>query len=125
VRNHLIASLSNGPDRADARRPGRPTPDARRESLASRAIAGDLLPTLALRPTTGGIARPVPAGAAVRNPGALPLADARVDPANALAPAREPAAVHADHRAVNQWELLTGAAHMWLGTKRWRSASTM
>ncbi|WP_405878174.1 acyl-CoA/acyl-ACP dehydrogenase [Streptomyces sp. NBC_01136] len=120
-------------------------PDPRLESLAARAVAGELLATLALRPATGDVARLVPAGAvadlvvvlrgdellllrqpdrspsvpggAVHNLGALPLADCRIDAENTLVMARGPAAVRAHRRALSRWELLTGAALVGLASK--------
>lgn len=128
----LLASLSDGSD-------------AQLAGLASSAIAGDLLATLALHPITGDVARLVPAGAvadlvvvlrgddllllrqadrspeapgaAVPNLGALPLADCRLDTGNVLVLARGPEAVRAHRRAVCQWELLTAAALVGLGSK--------
>jgi len=139
VTNQLIASLADGAvSRSHA-------PDTRLEALAERAVAGELLATLALRPATGDTAGLVPAGAvadlvavlrgdellllqqpdrgpdrpdgALRNLGSLPLADCRVDATNAVVLARGPAAVRAYRNAVGQWELLTGAALVGLGAK--------
>lgn len=128
----LLASLTDGSD-------------AQVESLASGAIAGDLLATVALHPATDDVARLVPAGAiadlvvvlrgdellllrqpdrgpdtpgpAVPNLGAMPLADCRVEAGTALVLARGPAAVLAYRRAVCRWELLTAAALVGLGSK--------
>lgn len=139
VANELLASLSvASPSLPDG-------PDARLEPLAARAVAGELLATLAPRPATGDTARLVPAGAvadlvvllrgdellllrqphrgpaapagAVHNLGALPLADCRVDAENTVVLARGPAAVRAHRRALSRWELLTGAALFGLGSK--------
>ncbi|MER7694067.1 acyl-CoA dehydrogenase family protein [Streptomyces sp. NPDC097610] len=152
VANDLIASLS---DIASLSEGGSPlpgggsssagAPDARSESLTARAVAGELLATLALRPATGDLARLVPAGAvadlvavlrgdellllrqpdrgpaapggAVHNLGALPLADCPIDMEQAQVLARGPAAVRAYRRALSRWELLTGAALFGLGSK--------
>ncbi|MFF4733193.1 acyl-CoA dehydrogenase family protein [Streptomyces mirabilis] len=146
VANDLIASLSDGgsslPEAGPSSSGG---PDARLESLTARAVAGELLATLALRPATGDLARLVPAGAvadlvavlrgdellllrqpdrgpaapggAVDNLGALPLADCPIDTEHALVLARGPAAVRAYRRALSRWELLTGAALFGLGSK--------
>ncbi|MER5534168.1 acyl-CoA dehydrogenase family protein [Streptomyces mirabilis] len=146
VTNDLIASLSDGgsslPDPGSSSSGKR---DARLESLTARAVAGELLATLALRPATGDLARLVPAGAvadlvavlrgdelllvrqpdrgpaapggAVHNLGALPLADCPIDMEHALVLARGPAAVRAYRRALSRWELLTGAALFGLGSK--------
>jgi alkylation response protein AidB-like acyl-CoA dehydrogenase len=145
VTNDLIASLSDGGSSPDAGSSSSGEPDARLESLTARAVAGELLATLALRPATGDLARLVPAGAvadlvavlrgdellllrqpergpatpggAVRNLGALPLADCPIDTQDALVLARGPAAVRAYRRALSRWELLTGAALFGLGSK--------
>jgi alkylation response protein AidB-like acyl-CoA dehydrogenase len=102
--------------------------------LASGALAGEVLATLALRPADdGGTARLVPAGAvadlvivprgdelvlveqagkpaaAVPNLGAMPIADVAV-PAGAAVLARGAAGMAAYRRAVSCWELLTAAA---------------
>ncbi|MFV2173117.1 acyl-CoA dehydrogenase family protein [Actinomadura sp. LOL_016] len=103
------------------------------------AVAGDLLPTLALRPVTGGVARLVPAGAvadvvvalrgdalvavrapeppaasardrAVPNLGAMPIADRPLDDGETIVLAEGPAAVAAHDGAVRRWEALTAAA---------------
>ncbi|MEV5829065.1 acyl-CoA dehydrogenase [Spirillospora sp. NPDC052242] len=106
----------------------------------ARAVAGDLLPTLALRPVSGGVARLVPAGAvadvvvalrdgklvatrtpapdgaapardrAVPNLGAMPVADRPLDEGETIVLAEGPAAVAAHAGAVRRWEALTGAA---------------
>ncbi|MFD0903293.1 acyl-CoA dehydrogenase family protein [Actinomadura sediminis] len=106
----------------------------------ARAVAGDLLATLALRPVTGGVARLVPAGAvadvvvatrdgalvatrapeplaagsardrAVPNLGSMPVADRPLDDGETIVLAEGPAAVAAHARAVRRWEALTGAA---------------
>jgi alkylation response protein AidB-like acyl-CoA dehydrogenase len=145
VTNDLVASLSDGGSSPDAGSSSSGEPDARLESLTARAVAGELLATLALRPATGDLARLVPAGAvadlvavlrgdellllrqpergpatpggAVRNLGALPLADCPIDTQDALVLARGPAAVRAYRRALSRWELLTGAALFGLGSK--------
>ncbi|MFF2514638.1 acyl-CoA dehydrogenase family protein [Streptomyces sp. NPDC058086] len=145
VANDLIASLSDGGSSTDAGSSSSGGPDARLESLTARAVAGELLATLALRPATGDLARLVPAGAvadlvavlrddellllrqpdrgpatpggAVPNLGALPLADCPIDTEDALVLARGPAAVRAYRRALSRWELLTGAALFGLGSK--------
>ncbi|MFD9283534.1 acyl-CoA dehydrogenase family protein [Streptomyces mirabilis] len=139
VANDLIASLSDAGSSSSGER------DARLESLTARAVAGELLATLALRPATGDLARLVPAGAvadlvavlrgdellllrqpdrgpaapggAVHNLGALPLADCPIDTEHTLVLARGPAAVRAYRRALSRWELLTGAALFGLGSK--------
>ncbi|MFA1546235.1 acyl-CoA dehydrogenase family protein [Actinomadura chokoriensis] len=119
VANNLLASL-----------PG----DAVPEPLVSAAVTGELLATPALRPVEGDAARLVPAGAvadlvvalqddrlvlvrtagepvpAVPNLGAMPVADRRVDPAEAIVLATGPAALALHRRAVHHWQLLTGAA---------------
>ncbi|MFC9639863.1 acyl-CoA dehydrogenase family protein [Streptomyces mirabilis] len=153
VANDLIASLSEGgsslPGGGSSSAAAGPSssgaPDARLESLTARAVSGELLATLALRPATGDLARLVPAGAvadlvavlrgdellllrqpdrgpvapggAVHNLGALPLADCPIDTEHALVLARGPAAVRAYRRALSRWELLTGAALFGLGSK--------
>ncbi|MFE2964322.1 acyl-CoA dehydrogenase family protein [Streptomyces sp. NPDC059340] len=146
VANDLIASLSDGgSSSADAGSSSSGEPDARLQSLTARAVAGELLATLALCPATGDLARLVPAGAvadlvavlrgdellllrqpdrgpatpggAVHNLGALPLADCPIDTEDALVLARGPAAVRAYRRALSRWELLTGAALFGLGSK--------
>ncbi|MFF2131432.1 acyl-CoA dehydrogenase family protein [Streptomyces olivochromogenes] len=146
VANDLIASLSGaGSSLPDAGSSSSGERDARLDSLTARAVAGELLATLALRPATGDLARLVPAGAvadlvavlrgdellllrqpdrgpatpggAVHNLGALPLADCPIDTAHALVLARGPAAVRAYRRALSRWELLTGAALFGLGSK--------
>ncbi|MFD5759515.1 acyl-CoA dehydrogenase family protein, partial [Streptomyces sp. NPDC127044] len=153
VANDLIASLSEGgsslPGWGSSSAAAGPSssgaPDARLESLTARAVSGELLATLALRPATGDLARLVPAGAvadlvavlrgdellllrqpdrgpvapggAVHNLGALPLADCPIDTEHALVLARGPAAVRAYRRALSRWELLTGAALFGLGSK--------
>lgn len=146
VANDLIASLSGaGSSLPDAGSSSSGERDARLDSLTARAVAGDLLATLALRPATGDLARLVPAGAvadlvavlrgdellllrqpdrgpaapggAVHNLGALPLADCPIDTEHALVLARGPAAVRAYRRALSRWELLTGAALFGLGSK--------
>ncbi|MER5668162.1 acyl-CoA dehydrogenase family protein [Streptomyces mirabilis] len=146
VANDLIASLSEGGSwSADAGSSSSGGPDDRLESLTARAVAGELLATLALHPVTGDLARLVPAGAvadlvavlrgdellllrqpdrgpaapggAVDNLGALPLADCAIDTEHALVLARGPAAVRAYRRALSRWELLTGAALFGLGSK--------
>lgn len=99
------------------------------------AVAGDLLPTLALHPVTGGVARLVPAGAvadvvvarrgdalvavrapeppaasAVPNLGAMPIADRTLDGGETTVLAEGPAAAAAHDGAVRRWEALTAAA---------------
>lgn len=125
VANSLLTSV---PASADA------------EPLVSRAVAGELLATLALRPAAAGVARLVPAGAvadlvvvtrgdelllvrpsvppdaAIPNLGALPLADCPI-PADALVLASGPTAGAAHCRAVDRWRLLTGAALMGLAAR--------
>ncbi|QFG26132.1 acyl-CoA dehydrogenase family protein [Actinomadura sp. WMMB 499] len=105
----------------------------------ARAVSGELMPTLALHPVTGGAARLVPAGAvadvvvalrgdrlvAVREPdaaapqararavpnlGAMPIADRPLDGGETVVLAEGPAAVAAHADAVRRWEALTGAA---------------
>ncbi|MFB4309686.1 acyl-CoA dehydrogenase family protein [Actinomadura sp. GTD37] len=119
VANTLLASAA-----------GDTVPDA----PVSAAVAGELLATLALRPVEGDVARLVPAGAvadlvvalrgddlvvartdgrpaaAVPNLGAMPVADRRVDPAEAVVLATGPRARALHGRAVHHWQLLTGAA---------------
>jgi alkylation response protein AidB-like acyl-CoA dehydrogenase len=119
VATTLLASLPAGPEL---------------EPLVAGAVAGDLLPTVALHPVTGAVARVVPAGAAadvmivlrgedllavraadgpvtaLPNLGAMPVADRPVDPATAIVVATGPEAVAAHRRAVAHWQLLTGAA---------------
>jgi alkylation response protein AidB-like acyl-CoA dehydrogenase len=101
--------------------------------VLARLVAGELLATLALQPSAGGVARLVPAGAvadlvvvlrgdelllveqpgkpaaAVPNLGAMPLADCPI-PADAVVLARGPQAVAAHRLAVQHWQLLTAAA---------------
>jgi hypothetical protein len=119
VATTLLASLPAGPEL---------------EPLVAGAVAGDLLPTVALHPVAGAVARVVPAGAvadvvivlrgedllavraadcpvtALANLGAMPVADRPVDPATALVVATGPEAVAAHRRAMAHWQLLTGAA---------------
>jgi alkylation response protein AidB-like acyl-CoA dehydrogenase len=122
VANTLLASVADAPAEA--------------ASLAARAVAGDLLATVALHPATDGAARLVPAGAvadlvvvlrddellllrtggpgeapapAVPNLGAMPIADRRVDD-GALVLARGEAARTAHRLAVARWQVLTAAA---------------
>lgn len=108
--------------------------DAVPGSPAPAAVAGELLATVALRPVEGGVARLVPAGAvadlvvalrdddlvlartadrpapAIPNLGAMPVADCRVEPKEAIVLASGPQAHAAHRRAVHHWQLLTGAA---------------
>lgn len=110
------------------------------EQLVRAVAAGELLATLALHPAVGQVARLVPAGAvadlvvvlrgdelllveqpdkpaaAIPNLGAMPLADCPI-PADAVVLARGPEAVAAHRRAVQQWELLTGAALVGLAAR--------
>ncbi|MBE1535552.1 acyl-CoA dehydrogenase family protein [Actinomadura algeriensis] len=98
------------------------------------AVAGDLLPALALHPATGDVARIVPAGAvadvvvalrgdalvaartaepagtSVPNLGSMPVADRRLDDGETIVLADGPAAVAAHTGAVRRWEALTAAA---------------
>jgi alkylation response protein AidB-like acyl-CoA dehydrogenase len=112
---------------------------------SEQVVAGDLLATLALHPAVGDVARLVPAGAiadlvvtlrgeellllrqptgpnrpaqVVPNLGAMPLADCRIDHADSVSVlARGPEAAEAHRRTVRQWEMLTAAALVGLGTK--------
>ncbi len=130
VTNRLLASLAEGGS-SDA------------ASLAPRAIGGELLATLAIRPAAGGVARSVPAGAVADlvvvldgeqlflvnqryagqpspsavspNLGAMPLGHCRLDPAAAMLLASGPEAVSAYEGAVYQWQALTAAALVGLG----------
>jgi alkylation response protein AidB-like acyl-CoA dehydrogenase len=115
------------------------------ESIVSRAVAGELLATVAVQPAIGEVARLVPAGAvadvvvvlrddelllvrqgdrsperpggAVANLGAMPIGDCRLDNGESLVLARGPKAVAAHNRAVRQWQALTAAALVGLGFK--------
>jgi alkylation response protein AidB-like acyl-CoA dehydrogenase len=102
-------------------------------AVLAQLVAGELLATLALQPSAGGVARLVPAGAvadlvvvlrgdelllveqpgqpaaAIPNLGAMPLADCPI-PADAVVLARGPQAVAAHRVAVQHWQLLTAAA---------------
>jgi alkylation response protein AidB-like acyl-CoA dehydrogenase len=132
VANHLLTSLaSSGVDRASA--------------PLARAVGGESLVTLALRPARDGLATSVPAGAvadsvvvleddelvvvpqpeigpatpaaATPNLGALPVRDVRTDHGDRIVIARGPMAVDAHRSAVAQWELLTGVAFVGLGVR--------
>jgi alkylation response protein AidB-like acyl-CoA dehydrogenase len=128
VTSHLLASLGAGPA----------------AEVLDQAIAGTVLPTLALRPITDRLARLVPAGAVadavvalhgddlvlLRNPdispstpgaspanlGALPLADRALDE-GAVVLASGPQAIEAHRAAVHHWELLTAMALVGLGDR--------
>jgi alkylation response protein AidB-like acyl-CoA dehydrogenase len=132
VANNLLASVSD-------------TTNELVRAVASRAIAGELLATLALRPAVDSVARLVPAGAvadvvvalrgdqlvlvqqrdrapsravdAVPNLGSAPVADCDVEGADVLVVASGSDACRAYEQAVQQWEVLTGAALVGLGTK--------
>lgn len=112
-------------------------------SLASRAIGGELLATLAIRPAADGVARSVPAGAVADlvvaldgeqlllisqpetgparsspvtpNLGAMPLGHCHLDDAETVVLASGPGAVAAYEGAVHQWQALTAAALVGLG----------
>jgi alkylation response protein AidB-like acyl-CoA dehydrogenase len=129
VTSHLLAGLGAGPAA---------------EAL-DQAVAGASLPTLALRPVAGRMARLVPAGAVadavvvldgddlvlLRNPdvspatpaasppnlGALPLADRSLDEGDAVVLASGPQAVEAHRTAVHHWELLTAMSLVGLGDR--------
>jgi alkylation response protein AidB-like acyl-CoA dehydrogenase len=131
VATNLLASVSDTDDDVGA--------------VASRAIGGEVLATLALRPAVGSVARLVPAGAVadvvlalrgdelvlvslpdrgparpaetVPNLGSAPIADCDLDRGDAIVVARGPDARRAHERAVEQWQVLTAAALVGLGTK--------
>jgi alkylation response protein AidB-like acyl-CoA dehydrogenase len=130
VTNNLLVSLPQIPD-----------PEA--ASLVSRAVAGQLLGSLALHPAAGKVARMVPAGAVadlvvvldgdrllllrrpgvgpatppavIPNLGAMPVADCEIEDDGALVLARGPAALDAYRAAVAQWQGLTAMALAGLG----------
>jgi len=109
------------------------------EPVAEAAVAGELLPTLALHPV-GDLARLVPAGAvadvviarrgeelvlirqteksepAIPNLGAVPIATCLV-PAEALVVASGPLALAAHRRAVAHWRALSAVALLGLGRR--------
>lgn len=130
VTNRLLAGMVEG-SRSDI------------GSLASRAIEGELLATLAIQPAAGGVARLVPAGAVADlvvaldgdqlllvnqrhsgqaspspvtpNLGAMPLGHCRIDAAAVTVLASGSQAVAAYEGAVHQWQALTAAALVGLG----------
>jgi alkylation response protein AidB-like acyl-CoA dehydrogenase len=130
VANNLLASVSRATDHEV-------------DSIVSRAVAGELLATLAVRPAVAKVARLVPAGAVadvvvmldgdelclvhhrgvgpaapgqvVPNLGALPIGDCPLDSGETLTLARGPEAVTAYRRALYQWQALTAAALIGLG----------
>jgi alkylation response protein AidB-like acyl-CoA dehydrogenase len=137
VANNLLASLSDAAtDDASA---------VAASAVVASAVAGERLATLALRPAVGSVARLVPAGAvadvvvavrgdelvlvqqrdrrparpadAVANLGSAPVADCVVDGADVLVLANGPRARSAYERAVREWQVLTAAALVGLGTK--------
>jgi alkylation response protein AidB-like acyl-CoA dehydrogenase len=130
VTNRLLASIAD-----------RSHPDIR--SLAARAVTGELLATLAIRPVAGGVAHAVPAGAVADlvvaldgeqlvlviqpdgssarpspvtpNLGAMPLGHCRLGAAETVVLASGPDAVAAYERAVHHWQALTAVALVGLG----------
>jgi alkylation response protein AidB-like acyl-CoA dehydrogenase len=125
VATHTLASLAAGAGDAAA-------------ALLHDAVAGEALVTLAVRPAVDGVAAIVPGGAvadavialdgddlvvvrqttitpttpaeAIPNLGALPIADRDLAEGERIVLASGAAAHEAHHRAVGQWEALTGMA---------------